>query len=184
MRPFAKDMNELIADMQTCEQIKGLNVLEHGKMVSRVYKQLIDTIQYDEFLFPIYQKMKHMLPPDDLMERYHTYHDCGKPYVKDDQGRFPEHAFASACQWKLLNMEDDTVVQLMHKDMLFHTMKGDDISRLWCDPLAPALYFTAWAELYANAEMFGGRDSDSFKIKRKRLLQAGKKSYILYQIGS
>ncbi len=179
MKPFVHTIDALEADMIACEQTSGLNVLEHGKMVAKAYKQLISTIQYDEFLFPLYQMTKHMLPDAELMERYHIYHDCGKPYVKDETGRFPGHEFASAVQWKMLNPKDDIVVDLIHKDMLFHSARGDDVAQIWFDPLAPALYFTAWAELYANAEMFGGLESDSFKIKRKRLLTAGKKGYII-----
>jgi hypothetical protein len=63
----------------------------------------------------------------------------------------------------------------MRMDMEFHTRRGDDVVELWKHPLSHMLYLTAWAELYANAEMFGGTSSDSFKIKRKRLIQAGKK---------
>ena len=37
------------------------------------------------------------------------------------------------------------------------------------------LYLTAWSEILANSTMFGGKESDSFKIKRKKLIQAGKK---------
>jgi hypothetical protein len=39
-------------------------------------------------------------------------------------------------------------------------------------PYAKHLYATAWSELFANAELFGGFESDSFKIKRKKLIKA------------
>lgn len=59
--------------------------------------------------------------------------------------------------------------------MEFHTVKGDDIIRLWEHPLSSTLYITAWAEILANCKMFGGVDSTSFKIKKKKLIQCGKK---------
>lgn len=57
-------------------------------------------------------------------------------------------------------------------DMGFHTLKGEDLDKHCQLPFAEDLYATAWAELYANAETFGGVDSVSFKIKRKKLLKA------------
>lgn len=59
--------------------------------------------------------------------------------------------------------------------MDFHSLRGDDIIELWKQPYAATLYFTAWAEIIANSQMFGGFDSTSFKIKKKALIQAGKK---------
>lgn len=38
--------------------------------------------------------------------------------------------------------------------------------------VAPSLLLTAWAEIFANAEMFGGRESISFKMKYKSLSRA------------
>ena len=54
-------------------------------------------------------------------------------------------------------------------------MKGDELIELCKQPYAITLYLTAWAELIANSKMFGGYGSTSFKIKRKALIQAGKK---------
>ena len=175
MRPLSSTIEELEASMRDCEQMKGLSVLAHGEMVHSHYQKLLETIGEDEFLNAIYQVSKNSIADLTTMRRYHVYHDCGKPLVKDAEGRFPEHEKASAAQWSFLYPEDSVVIDLMSKDMLFHTLRGEEVVALWSDPLAPSLYFTAWAELYANAEMFGGRDSDSFKIKRKRLMQAGKK---------
>jgi hypothetical protein len=59
--------------------------------------------------------------------------------------------------------------------MDFHLLKGDDLIKLCESPFAPILYFTAWAEINSNATMFGGYESESYKIKRSRLIQAGKK---------
>ena len=34
------------------------------------------------------------------------------------------------------------------------------------------LYAPAWAALFSNAELFVGMESDSFEIKRKKLIKA------------
>jgi hypothetical protein len=39
---------------------------------------------------------------------------------------------------------------------------------------AATLWVAGWAEIHANAAMFGGFESTSFKIKRKHLLSRGK----------
>lgn len=174
MKPFLTDLEALKAAMVSTEQIKGLNVLEHGLMVANEYSKILNGDIDDEFLISMYELLKDRLLDDVTMNRYHIYHDCGKPLVLID-GRFPDHALASSSQWRLLFPEDEDVIELMKLDMEFHTKRGDEILELWKHPLAPSLYITAWAELYANSSMFGGTDSDSFKIKRKRLIQAGKK---------
>lgn len=55
-------------------------------------------------------------------------------------------------------------------DMEFHTLRGADLS-LRCGNIPTPLRSTS---VYANAQMFGGIASESFKIKRSRLIQAGK----------
>ena len=64
----------------------------------------------------------------------------------------------------------------MLHDMDFHIKRGDDLVDTWELDIAISLYLAAWAEIYANSQMFGGINSESFKIKRKRLIQAGKKA--------
>jgi hypothetical protein len=166
MKPFCDNLEALEQLMLNTEQIVGLNMLEHGRIVASEYARIVDN---EEFAH-----LSHLLLDRDTMFRYHLYHDCGKGLVASE-GKFPAHAEASAKQWEYLFPNDCSVIALMRHDMDFHTLKGDDIRQLWSDPLAPSLYVTAWAELYANASMFGGTDTDSFKIKRKRLIQAGKK---------
>lgn len=63
---------------------------------------------------------------------------------------------------------------MIRNDMKFHTAKGDDLKETWQLPYVNHLYATAWAELFANAELFGGMESDSFKIKKKKLIKAFK----------
>ncbi len=110
---------------------------------------------------------------------YHVFHDCGKhiSQTTDEEGRkrFPDHVKWSKLQYIKVFGENGTVPELIGSDMDFHTKPMEEIADLWKSPLAPTLYFTAWAEVIANSVMFGGFDSTSFKIKKKRLIQAGKK---------
>lgn len=178
---FARTLPELHEAMSTCEQAPGLNMLQHGQAVHDHYRRLIAQIEANEAPCPILAEIhaRFALPPAADLERYHLYHDCGKHLVLtvDAEGkrRYPGHAEASAAQYALLFPDDTRGQQLVRKDMDFHTLRGDELDALCQDPLAPVLYVTAWAEVYANATLFGGLQSDSFKIKAKRLIQAGKK---------
>ncbi len=118
--------------------------------------------------------------PTKITDEYQLFHDCGKPFCLqiDETGRrhYPNHAEVSADIWLELDEPNSFIIsELMRHDMDFHITKGDDIASLWRFDLAPTLFFTALAEIYANASMFGGLESDSFKIKRKRLLNSAKK---------
>lgn len=170
--------------MQETEQMADLSVHEHGLAVVESYKDLIiklenEELVIDSILNTMYSKLKDKLLPLETIIRYQEFHDCGKPFCLyyDEEGKkhFPDHANVSYEVWKKLFPEDIVVQDLIKKDMDFHTMKGDELEKLWEEPLAPTLYFTAWAEIIANSKMFGGFDSTSFKIKKKKLIQAGKK---------
>lgn len=156
-------------------------MLQHGESVAAQYGLLIEQLESgtcDSTLASLYQKLKTKLPPPEALVRYHIYHDCCKHLCLevDEQGRrhFPNHAEWSAKQFELIFPEDKFAAVLIRKDMDFHTMKGEELQQLCKSPFAPILYFTAWAEINANAEMFGGRDSTSYKIKAKKLLKAAK----------
>lgn len=168
MIAYAKSLDELESLMVATAQTKGLNVLEHGRKVRESYLRL------DDESCPMFSTLRPLLVDDQEIARYQIYHDCGKALCAAD-GHFPDHAKISSEQWSRLFPDEGCVSALMAMDMLFHTGRGDEIVELWKHPLAPTLYLTAWAEIYANAEMFGGVESDSFKIKKKRLIQAGKK---------
>lgn len=177
---FATSLQELHTAMENCEQAPSLNMLQHGQTVHEKYNELITslkdgTTKYAQLL-PLFAKCK--LPPPSVLKNYHVYHDCGKHLVfelKDGKKHFPNHAEASYQQYLHIFPEDQFTANLIRKDMDFHILRGEELDELIKHPLAAILYFTAWAEIMANAEMFGGEDSDSFKIKRKRLIQAGKK---------
>lgn len=112
----------------------------------------------------------------NTMKEYHVMHDCGKPLCIeiDENGKrhFPNHAEVSYQQYKTLYPDNYIIQELIRLDMGFHTFKDDELVQLWKHELADSLYLTAWAEIMSNAEMFGGIESTSFKIKRKRLIKA------------
>jgi hypothetical protein len=69
------------------------------------------------------------------------------------------------------------VAELIRLDLQLHILRGEELAEFIKvnSALIPTLYFTAWAEIMANAAMFGGIESTSFKIKRKHLIAVGKK---------
>ena len=164
-------------------------MLEHGQMVHAHYKILISQLSAGEYeckeLQDLWDAVGSTCPTPEVLERYHVYHDCGKHLCLtiDEEGRrhFPDHATWSAKQYSHIFPEDGFTATLIRRDMEFHTLRGDDLLCLCESPFALILYFTAWAEINANAEMFGGRESDSYKIKRKRLLKAAKKLLNIHQ---
>ena len=175
--------------MAACEQTQGMNMLEHGQRVHDAYVHLHNGLvangfeQAEPALQAWFNRIQACIPsalltPDNV-KAYHVYHDCGKHLVlcTDDTGRrhFPDHASASAVQFQAIFPDDHQTHWLIAHDMDFHTMRGEDLRALWAEPLAATLYLTAWAEIRANATMFGGLESESYKIKRSRLLQAAKK---------
>lgn len=152
--------------------------LKHGLEVHQWYLKICDNpeILGDDKLTEWFKQYK----PADLYQ-YHLFHDIGKPYCieYDSEGKehYPDHEEISCeiyCEW---TGEDplDMIPQLIIHDMDFHRARGDVIVWLWSLPCADHMYASAWASIEANAESFGGRDSDSYKIKRKQLLKCLKK---------
>lgn len=113
---------------------------------------------------------------DDILEKYTLFHDCGKPICKevgeDGVTRFPNHATVSAKVWRDSG-GCEQVARLIEMDMKIHTMKADEVSDFVKNPEAVSLLFAALAEIHANAELFGGLESTSFKIKYKQVDRRG-----------
>lgn len=143
------------------------------------YKDLIGE-RHLEWRLPDWFDLDFLLPlcPDvETMERYHIFHDCGKPYCltidEDGKQHFPDHARISAAIWRVIG-GDELCADLIAHDMDFHIMKPAQAAEYERLDLAPALLLTALSELHANAEMFGGIESTSFKIKFKNLNKLGR----------
>lgn len=166
--------------MTACEQAPGMNMLQHGEAVHIEYLKLINELESGahecDKLIAAWRELRSQIPLLETLCQYHIYHDCGKHLCLtiDANGKrhFPNHAEMSAKQYAHLFPEDGFTTALIRRDMDFHCLRGNDLIQLWKSPFAPPLYFTAWAEINANAKMFGGRQSESYKIKRSRLIKA------------
>lgn len=114
---------------------------------------------------------------EEIIEEYTTFHDCGKPYclTYDDAGKkhFPNHAETSYSTW-LLAGGSPQAAKLMRMDMMIHQIKATDIDEFIKHPEAITLLLTGLSEIHSNAEMFGGLDSEGFKIKWNQINKRGK----------
>ena len=182
-----QNLDSLIDQMKSCEQAKGLSIYQHGLDVANRYRDFHTNLQMygveghykwdipDASYLQLRVIAKHALSPK-IARIYHIFHDCGKPscLTIDSDGRrhFPDHAKHSTEIYKQLFPEDTQTIDLISKDMLCHTLKSTDAADFAKDPQASTLILTAWSELHANAEaLFGGFNTDSFKIKRKGLIK-------------
>ena len=162
--------------MMNTLQTEGQTVLQHGESVWSYSKKLISG-DFSNFKLPDWFKDNHRfivnhLHHPSIIKHYNIYHDCGKPFclVEDENGRhFPNHAEVSKDTW--LSFSDNQVVaDLIGLDMVLHTTTVAQIKELQLDTqTAMTLIVTAFAEIHSNADMFGGIDSTSFKIKYKKL---------------
>jgi hypothetical protein len=172
--------------MQDCQQSQGQSVYQHGLSVKEHIFQLIDYLKtghisgdwrLPDWLTEYRQQLLSVLLPQDIIEEYTIYHDCGKPYCKsiDENGRthFPNHADMSYQTW-LEAGGSLQAAKLMKMDMIIHTMKACDIDEFIIHPEACTLLLAGLAEVHANAKMFGGLDSTSFKIKWNQINKRGK----------
>jgi len=170
----------MIATPQTDTQ----NVLEHGISVAKHFEKLLtgDTSNWKlptwftdnkEFILNNLHSLK------DIKE-YQVLHDCGKPYCMtiDEHGKrhFPDHTQVSFDTFSKIS-DNKIVADLISKDMIFHTIKSDEVEyfvKKNTIETVLTLLVTSLCELHSNASMFGGIESTSFKIKFKQLDKRGK----------
>lgn len=174
--------------MKNCEQTKGQSVLDHGISVKNWTFDLINHLRNgdilkNEWILPdwVYENrdlILENLPSDKTLKYYTILHDCGKPYCleTDDLGKrhFPNHSEVSYRIFKNLFV-DGVSARLIKDDMEIHLLKSEDIDDFCQNPHALTLLIVGLSEIHSNSEMFGGKNSDSFKIKLKRITQRGKK---------
>lgn len=166
--------------MNSCFQSKNVTVLQHGRLVNDFFKKIISGecdsvpkwyLQYKELILLELSKYDA-----DLISLYHIYHDCGKPFCRtnDDLGHhFVNHAKVSADIFEKVFGASIASLWVFH-DMDAHLLKAEDIGNFCKIDGYIVLLISALAEINANADMFGGRDSLSFKIKFKHLERRGK----------
>ena len=119
--------------MAACEQTIGMNMLQHGHMVHDAYIALWEELNaatlYGEpeltRWFEVCGATENLPLAPEALRSYHVYHDCGKHLVlcTDKQGRrhFPDHARASASQYRAIFAQDERTQYLIAHDMDFHT---------------------------------------------------------------
>jgi hypothetical protein len=178
----------LEAEMQKCYQTAGQSMLQHGEAVAQAFSVLRGFLEGshalpDTWRLPSWldtsagRLLLSKLPDTETLARYHLYHDCGKPRCRtvDAEGRqhFPDHAQVSKEVW-LEHGGDQAVAELIGMDMDVHCLKAEVVPEFSRRPQAAALLLTAIAEIHANAAMFGGIESTSFKIKLKHIERRGK----------
>lgn len=167
-------------------------MLAHGMSVLKAFESIKSMIETNS---PGFEDLTHLdlcqgralLSSIEDMKSFNTYliyHDCGKPDClqvdEDGKQHFPDHARISAMKFRenaahLPEQQSKYISELIEKDMCFHALKGDELKDfIASDPHAMPLLLAAWASLLSNSEMFGGTESDSFKIKAKKLRKAGK----------
>lgn len=171
--------------MKACEQTKGLSVLQHGESVHDFFFDLKGHILKGKPLkhpwrIPAWAGEKALwnkLLAEDVLREYQIYHDCSKPFCKviDEDGRqhFPDHASISERIW----MEaggNPASAKLMGMDMDIHLLSGEGIQQFASCPEAASLLLTGLSEIHSNANMFGGIESTSFKMKWKYIDRRGK----------
>ncbi len=183
--PSSIDRGVLIKMMRECMQTKNQSVYQHGISVWQHFIVLIEDLMGRKaapewWRIPKWAYMDNILgkiPPLHIIEEYAIYHDCGKPFsrVVDDEGRvhFPNHAAVSEKIW-LTTGGDPMAAKLIGMDMDAHLLRADGIEEFASRPEAILLLLMALAEVHSNAELFGGQNSDSFKIKAKHLEKRGR----------
>jgi hypothetical protein len=168
--------------MQAGHQTTGISFWEHGSMVAARFRDLMSpepamTWRLPDWFSSNADWIHAQLQPDfDLITTYQQWHDLSKPYCRtvdeDGKAHYPDHASVSASIWWNLG-GDHKIGTLISQDMLCHQLRPADALAFAANPNALVLLITAMCELHANASMFGGISSDSFKIKYKRLDKCG-----------
>lgn len=172
-------------EMKECFQGNtGINMIEHGEQVWQKTRKLI-LGQFEGFKLPDWFIKNHHFIVNNLhdwetIEMYNLYHDCGKHRCRtvDENGKvhFPDHAKVSANVFIEYFPQFPEVANLIFHDMVMHTQRYESIEKLHLSVKDTwTLLISAFAEIHANAELFGGIDSISFKIKSKNLDKLGKK---------
>lgn len=154
-------------------------------------------IKYPDWFFEYEEGLAWNRHGSSISYLYTNFHDCGKPYCKiydaDGKYHFIDHANISYNVWTHLNeispiqpeyhRKDKLQIigQLIKRDMEIHTIKAEDISK-FCNYAkehidiynSVTLLLVGLAEVSANANLFGGMESESFKTKWKQIDRRGR----------
>jgi hypothetical protein len=173
--------------MSTCEQTTGLSILQHGESVRdhlfdllshlRTNSELQNEWKFPDWLLDNQDLILSNLPDDQTLNLYTVYHDIGKPFCltidQDGRRHFPDHAQKS---YEIFSnvFDNEVAADLILHDMDVHLLKADGVEEFAKSTNSLTLLLVGLSEIHANAKMFGGIESTSFKIKWKSLNQRGK----------
>jgi hypothetical protein len=188
MIPADLTFEQVIEDMSACEQTQGMSVLEHGQLVNLYYQDLMTHLEtgaplmyqwrLPEWVTEFKSTILKEVYSADTMNAYQIMHDCGKPYclTVDAEGKrhFPDHAQVSYEVAKIIMPEMPLVQQLIKSDMDIHCLKSEGLDDFANRYECVSLLVTGLCEIHANASMFGGIESTSFKIKWKQIDKRGR----------
>lgn len=171
--------------MKNCPQTDTQSIYEHGVSVRDHLFQLIHYLETGElqgewrlpnWIQEYRQELLQSLCDRDTIAEYALFHDCGKPYCLtiDENGKrhFPNHAEVSYQTFRSIS-DNEQAAKLIRMDMMIHTLKAADIDEFIKHPEATTLLLAGLAEIHSNAKMFGGIESESFKIKWSHINKRG-----------
>lgn len=184
----------LHAAMRACPQGYTQSTAEHCASVAGHYRVLQMRLTWHPTVAARYRTWRQHLPAwfeqhaealasalrghEALAREYLLWHDCAKPlcleFDADGKTHFPDHAARSEQLWLRLGGSSQAA-HLMAHDMDLHTLAPAAMPQFAEHPHAVVLLVAALAAINANAAMFGGFESDSFKIKAKQLQARGKR---------
>lgn len=173
--------------MQQHFQTDNESIYAHGLAVWNYTEKLISgnisDMRIPRWYHDYKERILKTLPSSDAIRNYCIFHDLGKAFCLeiDENGKrhFPNHEIISEEKW--LELSEDIpdkalIAKLIRYDMLFHKEKPEDILALKLSPqIICTLLLSALAAIHANADSFGGQNSDSYKIKLKNLDKRAKK---------
>jgi len=164
-----------------------MSVLQHGESVRDYLFDLINhlrtgtPLKYEwklpDWIYTNKDLILSSLPDDETLELYTVFHDAGKPFCltidEDGKRHFPNHSEVSYNIFKQV-FNNEVAADLIRRDMDIHLLKADGVELFSKNPYALTLLLTGLAEIHSNANIFGGIESTSFKIKWKCINQRGK----------
>lgn len=179
-------MYKLIHEMSECPQTNTQSVLGHDLSVRKYAIDLIEFItdnkelennwRLPDWLINNKKLISEELFDKETIEIYTLFHDCGKPrcLIYDSEGKkhFPNHANVSELTFRE-HFDNEQTARLIGMDMDIHLLKADNLEEFAQRKEAITLMIIGLAEIHSNADMFGGIESTSFKIKWKQINKRG-----------
>lgn len=140
-----------------------------------------DGLKIPEWLEKNFTEIVSNLHTNALIKNYTINHDCGKHLCKveiDGKVRYPDHAEFSYKFFLEHYPNESVIANLIRSDMFVHTCSAEELenSELSKKDLT-TLFVVALSEIHANAELFGGIESQSFKQKFKQISRRGNRFF-------